>query len=155
MNLNITLSAGVSSSAKEITDIKKAYEEASMAKEIGKKVNGEGNICFYEDLGIYKLLAILDKNEILKDEKIRDIYEYDKDKNIDLIGTLDAFMDTNGRIKETAKKIFTHPNTVKYRLNKVKELVGDEILRNENKKLYYHIMVKTLKLISNPQHINE
>lgn len=147
MNLNTSLSAGVSSSTKNIAGIKKAYMEAGIAKEIGKRVRSGENIFFYEDLGIYKFLSIPDKDEILKDKRIRSIYEYDKKNNASLIDTLDAFMDTNGRIKDTAKKIFTHPNTVKYRLNKIKELAGEEILKNDNKRLYYHIMVKALKLI--------
>lgn len=148
INSRFKLSAGVSSSVEESTVLKKAYTEAYMAKELGKKISKKDGIFFYEDLGIYKFLRIPDKEEVLQDENIRCIYEYDREHNANLIDTLEAFMDSNGKIKETAKKVFAHPNTVKYRLKKITELAGDDILKNENKRFYYYVMVKAIKLIS-------
>ncbi|AEM79566.1 PucR family transcriptional regulator [Thermoanaerobacter wiegelii] len=148
LNRYFKLSAGVSSSVKEKLSFKKAYTEAHIANEVGKKIYKKESITFYDDLGIYKFLHILDKEDVLEDENIRCLYEYDKKHNTNLIETLEAFMDSNGKIRKTAEKVFAHPNTIKYRLNKIKELVGEDILKNESKRLYYYILIKATKLIS-------
>lgn len=148
VNSHLKLSAGVSSLFKKDTVFKRAYQEAYTAKEMGRKICKKEGIFFYDDLGIYKFLRIPDKEEVLQDKDIRCIYEYDREHNANLIDTLEAFMDSNGRIKETARKVFAHPNTVKYRLSKIRELAGEDILRNEDKRLYYYVMVKAIKLIS-------
>jgi purine catabolism regulator len=147
LNLPFTLSAGVSSFVKESTMLKKAYTEAYIANEVGKKIYKKESITFYDDLGIYKFLRLVDKEDILKDENIRCIYEYDKKHNTNLIETLEVFMDNNGSIKKTAEKTFMHPNTVKYRLNKIKELVGEDILKDGSKRFYYYVLIKAIKLI--------
>lgn len=141
------LVAGVSSSIKGEFSFKKAYTEAHVAKEVGKRIYKEETLTFYDDLGIYKFLRFVDREDILKDESIRCIYEYDKKHNTNLLETLEVFMDNNGSIKKTAEKTFMHPNTIKYRLNKIKELAGEDILKDESKRFYYYLLTKAIRLI--------
>ncbi|NNG67782.1 PucR family transcriptional regulator [Caldanaerobacter subterraneus] len=141
------LVVGVSSSIKGELSFKKAYTEAYVAKEVGKRIYKEETLTFYDDLGIYKFLRFVDREDILKDESIRCIYEYDKKHNTNLLETLEVFMDNNGSIKKTAEKTFMHPNTIKYRLNKIKELAGEDILKDESKRFYYYILTKAIRLI--------
>jgi purine catabolism regulator len=148
-NPDVTLSIGVSSGMENIGELKRAYKEAIFAKDIGNKLFGRGKINFYDNLGIYKLISIPDKKEdILRDRWFFRLYEHDRNKNGNLIETLEVFLDSNGSIKDTAKKLYTHPNTIKYRLKKVKELTGEDILQDEQKRLYYHILIKALKMLS-------
>ncbi|MDI3481320.1 MAG: PucR family transcriptional regulator, purine catabolism regulatory protein [Tepidanaerobacteraceae bacterium] len=148
-NPDVSLSAGVSSAMENIEELKRAYNEAIFAIDIGTKLFGKGKINFYDDLGIYKLISIPDKKEdILRDRWFSRLYEHDINKNGNLIETLEVFLDTNGSIKDTAKKLYTHPNTIKYRLKKIRELSGEDILQDEQKRLYYHILIKALKMLS-------
>jgi purine catabolism regulator len=147
-NPDVTLSVGVSSGMENIGELKRVYKEAIFAKDIGNKLFGRGKINFYDDLGIYKLISIPDKKEdILRDRWFSRLYEHDRHKNGNLIETLEVFLDSNGSIKDTAKKLYTHPNTIKYRLKKVKELTGEDIFQDEQKRLYYHILIKALKML--------
>jgi len=148
-NSDVTLSVGVSSTMENIEELKRVYKEAMFAKDIGNKLFGKGKINFYDDLGIYKLISIPDKRQdILRDRWFSRLYEHDKNKSGNLIETLEVFLDSNGSIKDTAKKLYTHPNTIKYRLKKVKELTGEDILQDEQKRLYYHILIKALRMLS-------
>ncbi|MGB9813428.1 MAG: PucR family transcriptional regulator [Thermovenabulum sp.] len=147
-NPGITLSIGISSALESINELKRAYDEAAFAREIGNKLFGYGKIFFYDDLGIYKIISIPNKLEdILRDRWFYKLYDYDKNKNGNLIETLEIFLDNKCSIKETAKKLYTHPNTVKYRIKKVKELIGEDILQDEQKRLYYHILIKAIKML--------
>lgn len=147
-NLDFSITLSVSGPINMIGDITKAYKQALRAKEIGKKLYGKGGTVFYEDLGIYNLISIQgSKEEILVNSGLNKIYDYDKKKRGNLLETLEVFLDTNGSINKTAIKIYAHPNTVKYRLRKIKEIIDEDILGNETKRLYYHVLIKALKVI--------
>lgn len=147
-NLDFSITLSVSEPINMIGDIAKAYKQALKAKEIGKKLYGKGGTVFYEDLGIYNLISIQgSKEEILVNSSLNKIYDYDKKKKGNLLETLEVFLDTNGSINKTAIKIYAHPNTVKYRLRKIKEIIDEDILGNETKRLYYHVLIKALKVI--------
>ena len=45
----------------------------------------------------------------------------------DLLVTVSAFLDTGGSIEATARVMFVHANTVRYRLRKVAELLGHDV----------------------------
>jgi len=146
-NLNFSITLSISGPINTIGDIPKAYKQALRAKEIGKKLYGKGCTVFYEDLGIYNLISTQKcKEEILVNSSLNKICNYDIKKRSNLLETLEAFLDTSGSINKTAIKIYAHPNTVKYRLRKIKEIIGEDILRNETKKLYYHVLIKALKI---------
>ena len=116
-NHKITLSVGISSSIERINELKRAYDEAVFAKNLGNRLFGRGKVTYNDDLGIFRLISIpQEKEEILRDKLLNRIYEYDKKRNGNLIETLEVFLDTGRSIKTTAEKLFTHPNTVKYRL---------------------------------------
>jgi purine catabolism regulator len=147
-NLDFSITLSVSGPINMIGDITKAYKQALRAKEIGKKLYGKGGTAFYEDLGIYNLISIQgSKEEILVNSGLNKIYDYDKKKRGNLLETLEVFLDTSGSINKTAIKIYAHPNTVKYRLRKIKEIIDEDILGNETKRLYYHVLIKALKVI--------
>lgn len=42
----------------------------------------------------------------------------------DLLDTLDAFFTTGGVLESTARALYVHPNTVRYRLRRIGELTG-------------------------------
>jgi DNA-binding PucR family transcriptional regulator len=41
-----------------------------------------------------------------------------------LVETLDAFFDTSGVLEACARRLFVHPNTVRYRLRRIAEITG-------------------------------
>jgi DNA-binding PucR family transcriptional regulator len=41
-----------------------------------------------------------------------------------LVETLDAFFDSSGVLEACARKLFVHPNTVRYRLRRIAEITG-------------------------------
>ncbi|SHM86701.1 purine catabolism regulatory protein [Caldanaerovirga acetigignens] len=144
----ISLTIGISSLIENLTELKRAYAEALFAKDVGAKLFGKGKIHYYDDLGIYKFITIPERKEdVFKDKCLQKLYDYDESKNASLISTLEAFLDSNCSVKETAKRLFAHPNTVKYRLKKIKEIMGENVLEDPQMRLYYHLLVKVMKML--------
>jgi hypothetical protein len=54
---------------------------------------------------------------------ISSIYEPLRDHPLDLLGTVWSYFETGHSLEATARELFVHPNTVRYRLKKVAEVV--------------------------------
>jgi len=88
------------------------------------------NILNYGELGVYKLLFQLKSDDRLRqfrDEIIKPIKDYELEQQSDLLDTAILFIEYNGDLKKTAESLFVHINTVRYRLEKIKKILGLEI----------------------------
>ena len=54
----------------------------------------------------------------------REIYGQLRDAGADLLETLVAYLDNSGSVEATARALFVHPNTVRYRLRRIAEVSG-------------------------------
>ncbi|MCD7845201.1 MAG: PucR family transcriptional regulator ligand-binding domain-containing protein [Oscillospiraceae bacterium] len=69
--------------------------------------------------------CIREKDSDLPCGMLQPLLEYDRRKNGNIVRTLTVFLvDCNKDTKQTAKILFTHPNTVQYRVKKAAELMG-------------------------------
>lgn len=73
------------------------------------------------------------------------LIEYDKKYRSQLIRTFKEFLDNRMNIKKTADKLYIHRNTLIYRIDKIKELLGTE-LNDENEVFGYHMALKLMDL---------
>lgn len=84
----------------------------------------------FDQLGIYKLLS----HEVLRDE-IREFYEstilplvaYDAKRDTDLVKTLEVYFEMNGNLKKMSEALFTHYNTILYRITRIKEITHKDL----------------------------
>lgn len=112
-----------------------SYNEAIIAQNVGKKISDE-RICFYDDLGAYKLLASVHNSVIAKDfmqTYLNPLKIYDQEQKQDLLSTLDALVLNDWDIASVAKEQYVHYNTVKYRINKISDILGLELNNADNK----------------------
>lgn len=90
------------------------------------------NVIRYNELGVYKLLIPLKSTpEIIDFYKsvALPILEYDKKYNSNLFDTAVNFVENDGDYDETAKAMFLHKNTIRYRINKIMEILNVDKLR--------------------------
>ena len=52
------------------------------------------------------------------------IYTPLKNHNVELLATLWAYLDNGRSLEATARELFVHPNTVRYRLKRISEVIG-------------------------------
>lgn len=90
----------------------------------------------FEDMGIYQILFSVTDRAVLADyyeKTLLPLIEYDREHNTNYVETLYYFLKYNGSIQNIADETYTHRNTVLYRIKKVKELLGKELVDTEER----------------------
>lgn len=117
--------AGISSKGKGCESLHLLYKQACDALKASKILNEK--IVFYDNIGILSIIFAVENKELLKEysEKRLKIFEaYDKAHGSNLTDTLYYYLKTGGSLTDTAEIMFTHRNTIGYRMNKIKEISG-------------------------------
>jgi len=58
---------------------------------------------------------------------------YDEQYETELVRTLETFLDADGNVARTSEKLFTHRHTIRYRLERVRELCGHDVSATEGR----------------------
>jgi sugar diacid utilization regulator len=111
-------------------DLHRAGAEALLAANVAE-ARGLAELSF-EETGAYRLLLPAmseDPGELrgFFDETVAPLVTYDDQYETDLVRTLEAFLDADGNVARTAERLFTHRHTVRYRLERVKELTSLDV----------------------------
>lgn len=126
---------GIGTTVRDIREIYKSYEHAYTAYQL-TKAPIKKNILAYEELGIYKILSDVKEPEIYPrfvDEVLGNLIEYDEKNGTDYVKLLEIFFMKECNIVETAKATFCHKNTMAYKINKIKDIMGLDITKNKNR----------------------
>lgn len=129
----------------QLADIKESIKKSYSAAELCKFKQTDS--LSYKYIGVYKYSLILLQDEILHKEiqnRIAVIQNYDKKHNSDLMKTLNSFVKNNGDYSATSAECFQHTNTIRYRIQKIYELLDlDENEGYEETRILvrcYHLM---------------
>ncbi|WP_455544476.1 PucR family transcriptional regulator [Intestinibacter sp.] len=115
---------GISNFHKYIDELNFALKESMYAMRVAS-INEE-NIKYYYEIGVYKLLMPYYSDIYMANfygDTVGKITQYDQKYNTELLQTCIEYIKSGGNIKGTAKLINLHENTVRYRINKVKEIL--------------------------------
>ena len=92
-------------------------------------------------MGLFRLLSQVPDQLLLQemgDGMLAPLIEYDKKHNANYIETLECFLRTSGSYQSMAEQMFVHRNTLMYRMNNIKKLLGSD-LETEEERLPYHL----------------
>jgi len=84
----------------------------------------------YADLGVFRMFASLPDLEDVEDfaaRWLRPLLDYDATKGTELVQTLTTYLDHGGRYETTAQALSIHRSTLKYRLQRIRELSGYDL----------------------------
>ncbi len=109
----------------EPADAHRAGAEALLAANVAE-ARGLDELSF-EETGAYRLLlpAMAEDPRELQgffEETVAPLVTYDEQYETELVRTLETFLDADGNVARTSEKLFTHRHTIRYRLERVKEL---------------------------------
>ena len=94
--------------------------------EIERFFDGEqyhGRIMRFEDLGIYKLfMQVTDATELTRfiDPRVRELH----DRSFEFFETASVLCENNLNYQETARQLFMHPKTIRYRSERIQKTTG-------------------------------
>lgn len=136
---------GLSSKLENISldDISKMNTQARIAM-LSAKDNGK-LMASWNDIGIEKVAYNIEELPLLKsldNELLLPIIEYDRKKDGDLLKTLNSCLTHFFNVKAIAEELFIHPNTVRYRLGQINELLNMDINKSSN----FALLVLAVKL---------
>ncbi len=127
---------GASRRAADPVDLYRAGNEALLAANVGE---AEGlALLAFEDTGAYRLLLPAmseDPGELERfyAETIQPLAAYDEQYETELVATIEAYLENDGNVAATAKRMFTHRHTIRYRLERAKELCGHDVSATEGR----------------------
>lgn len=135
---DLTVSIGIGRYAADPGSIPAAYSEAEVALEIGHRIHGPSAVSTFEDIGSYKLLfRVLQDDpaelEAFYGETLEPVVAYDSRYSTELTHTLVTYLRNDASTVKTASELFAHRHTIRYRLDRVKELTGLDVDRSEDR----------------------
>jgi PucR family transcriptional regulator, purine catabolism regulatory protein len=95
---------------------------------------GPGQVCLFVDLGLDRLLSSCppDELEAFHSATLEPLLAYERaHPGVDLAETLRVYLASDRNVARTARALFVHYNTVKYRLERLEELLGPFVDRPE------------------------
>ncbi len=124
------LTVALSRHADDPADLHRAGTEALLAANVAE-ARGLDQLSF-EETGAYRLLLPAmseDPSELqgFFEETVAPLVDYDEQYETDLVLTLESFLDADGNVARTAERLFTHRHTIRYRLERVRELSGLDV----------------------------
>jgi len=128
-----TFSIGHSRVAGDAADLHRAGHEALLAANVAEaRDDDDPNVLAFEDTGAYRLLLPAmseDPGELERfyDETVAPIAAYDEQYETELVQTLGTFLDCDGNVAGTAQRLFPHRHTIRYRLERVRDLTGLDV----------------------------
>jgi purine catabolism regulator len=108
--------------------------EAQRVLKLYHQARRYGGIFFTEELGVDRLLLQFPSSRellLFAENILGPVLEHDRTTNNDLVGTLAAYCANNRNFGETARDLHMHQNTVRYRIERINELLGEVMLKPE------------------------
>ncbi|SDH43230.1 PucR family transcriptional regulator [Nonomuraea jiangxiensis] len=123
-----TFSTGTSRPSPGAETLPEAYSQALKAARVGRQLHGPGAVAHFDQLGVYRLLSLVNDTEELHAfvrETLGPLASDDDAENADLRRTLQVLLETNLNVAETARRLHFHYNTLRYRIGKLERLLGN------------------------------
>lgn len=148
---DLTVSIGIGRHIQDPTLLPDAYSEAEVALEIGHRIHGPSSVSTFEEAGTYKLLfRILQENpqelETFYRETLEPVAAYDSRYGTELIHTLVTYLHNDTSTARTASQLFAHRHTVRYRLDRVRELTSLDVEKSEDRE-HLTLGIKAMQLL--------
>ena len=145
---NMEVKIGIGRAYKGLDRAGKSFSDALKALRMCGE-NGNLKILSYDELGIYKILCqdlLTEELEDFYNKTLKALEDYDAKKSTELVRTLEAYFKYNGNLSKMSENLFTHYNTVLYRINRIEEITGMK-LDNPNDRLNLEIALKIRELL--------
>ena len=133
----VHISVGAGSKVVDIANLRTAYQRAKAAVNMAQHMNRD--MVYFDEMGIYRLLYSVSDKAILKEmseDLLQPLLTYDAKHNSNYVEVLEKYLEYNGSIQAVAEAMYTHRNTIIYRVANIKKLLGTELDTTEERFQY-------------------
>ena len=141
----IEYTLNIGEACENISKLQKSFHETSKTNSVLEHINRKNEIVFYDKIGFYRMLMSYENTVPMQqfaNEVLDPVIQYEKKAHTQLIETMWAYFECDCNLQRTADKLFSHKNTVKYRLQRVEQLTGKSFTnRYQSQELYNALMI--------------
>jgi len=116
-----------------------AFAEAKHAVNLGQYLDEQQEVFFFHDMGIYRFFSYPENswsvNQMLNEMTQKLDSVFDEEKKQVLTTTLTRLVKNNFNYSKTSEEMFTHPNTIRYRIRLLEELWEKDLSKDEDRLL--------------------
>ncbi len=134
VDANAGWTVGLGRLSEGMAGVRRSYKEASEAIELGLSAGWNGRVIRFADVLLDQILRSTQHLDALLEETVQPLADYDSRKGTDLVLTLRAYVASNFNLTKAASSLGVNPNTVVYRLRRIRDLthrdpaVSDDLL---------------------------
>jgi sugar diacid utilization regulator len=124
----------------ELENASRSFAEAKRAIQMLQAIPELGPVVAWEDLGVYRFLALLplpEANTVAQDPRVSDLLSNDQ-----LAETAQVFLDTACNVQETAAMLYLHRATLYHRLDRIAEVYSLDLRHSGDDRLITHLGLK-------------
>lgn len=111
-----------------------SLEESERALAVSRTLDITDRPLLFEHLGVYRVLlgpnSARDRRDFVE-EALGPVVRYDLDHGTDLVDTLRVWVAADYSVIEASGRLFVHANTLKYRLKRIRALLGGDPSRGD------------------------
>ena len=122
---------GIGGFARCLRELRTSYREAGASLDMGHSIGEGSGIVSFEDLGVYRLLWNIPRTMQLT-RYLEAVLPMAGQGDEVLLETLEAYLECNKSVLKASKRLYVHPNTVKYRIQKARDTWGGHITEDKN-----------------------
>ncbi|MFE7599531.1 PucR family transcriptional regulator [Streptomyces sp. NPDC057494] len=140
---------GVSAPSDSVPDIPHRYQEAQRALEARLNSRERYGTTFFDELGLYRILgpgADHQELETFVHQWLGQLIDYDSRHHATMVETLSRYFDCGGNYDEAAASLSIHRSTLRYRLQRIREISGND-LANVEDRLNLQVATRVWKIV--------
>lgn len=131
LNPEVKVRLGAARLISTVLDLPDAYGEARQALVIGSMIDEGGEFALgYGELGIKRLLYLVidhPESDRFLEETLSPLESYDEEWESELVDTLRVYLEHGANLNSTARSLFIHRHTLRYRLEQIADILKVDI----------------------------
>ncbi|MFF7945588.1 helix-turn-helix domain-containing protein [Streptomyces griseorubiginosus] len=140
---------GVSAPCDSVDDIPHHYREAQRALDVRRHSRERHGTSFFDELGLYRILGPGSGRRELErfvQEWLGQLIDYDSRHHATMVETLSRYFDCGGNYDETADSLAIHRSTLRYRLQRIRDISGHDLADVEDR-LNLQVATRVWKIV--------
>jgi DNA-binding PucR family transcriptional regulator len=123
----LTVTIGIGRDFPTVDQLPESYRQAMTAALLGSRRLGGNLVLHFDDLGIHRILHVLEQSEEPLPDGLTRLIAYDQRRKSSLLQTLRVYLDVMGRGSIAAERLFLHRNSLEYRIKRIEQILDGDL----------------------------